>query len=316
MSDKENEEDVTDDVQQFVEYPMLNSQDFLYTAKPPSESEGTQQTAVHTTPVLQTMPTPSVVEQPITEMKPSWLRRVRPSSSWFLKKKQSPREEEDDGTMWAGTTIDEATKPLVPSTVPGYQTPKLLELIQQRAPSSELIRAGATVESLRTDEVYLDDFYRNGYSLRDVHAIIGDFDTLMDYGFTRQHVTGSWCLDQICTLYDKQKFEVCQRLGFRADDFVRTHITPQEMASLGITTEILKDTLKISFATIFSMNIRFDEFATAFKLTKESMQALNLNPTQKIALSAHRGWTPSAVRRKLSLSIEELADIWFMLDLE
>ena len=318
MSDKENDDEVKEEEEaaQFVDYPMLNSQSFLYTAKP--ESEVPAQPAVEASPILQTMPMPAPVEASAPEMKRSLLSRMKPSSSWFLKKKDSTAGvgEESDGTMWAGATVNEATVPLVPSTVPGYEPPALLKLIQQRARPDELVRAGATMDSLRRDDVTLDDFYKNGYSLRDVHAIIGDFDELLAYGFTRQHLTGSWYLDQICALYGKQKPEVCQRLGFRADDFVRTRVKPQEMASFGINADVLTGHLKINFASIFSMDIRFEEFANTFALTKESLKALNLTDTQKIALSAHRGWTPAAVKRKLNLSIDEVRDVWFMLDLE
>jgi hypothetical protein len=312
MSDKENVDDELEGVQQFVDHPVDNEE------KKDAPTLSPAMPAVATAPVLQTMPVPAPAETPVAELKPSFLSRIKPSSSWFLKKKAQPTgtHDEDDGTMWAGGTVGEATVPLVPATVPGYEMPPLLKLLQQRARSDELIRAGATPETLHRDEVTLDDFYRNGYSLRDVHAIIGDFDALLAYGFTRQHLTGAWYMDQLCALYSKEKPEVCQRLGFRADDFIRTHVTPQEMAALGINAEVLKTTLKINFASIFSMNIRFDEFADTFGLTKESLRALNLNPSQKIALSAHRGWTPSAVRRKFDLSIEELADVWFMLDLD
>jgi hypothetical protein len=211
---------------------------------------------------------------------------------------------------------EETSKPLVYSTVPGYEEPKLLQMMQGNALVSDLIRCGASVETLQQHEISLDDFYKHGYSLADVHAIVGDFDQLLQYGFTRQHVTVPWYLDQLCTLYNKPKLEVCSRLGFRAEDFVRAFVTPREMADFGITAETLRTNLGLNFGSLYSMNIRFDEFATLFDLTVDSLKALNLNEAQKRALSAHRGWTPATIKRRFDLGYEELADVWFNLDLE
>lgn len=306
------DEPVEEEEKTFVDYPMLSKQTFL--VKPP-------ETVIleSTPPVLETLSLPASpaensahARQQEQQLKP-WYMKIKPSSNWFRRAKPADAPVEGNNEMWAETSD---TTPLVPAENPTYTEPRLLDLMQRHEPIPVLIRAGAILPRLLDDGISLDDFYKHGYSVRDLRMLIDKYENLLQFGLTKYHITGSWNLDHFCNLYDKTKARVCLDLNFQAADFIRVNVTPKQMVEIGIDAGTLKKILNIDFATLYAMDMRFDEFARTFGLTVESLEALQLNEVQKKALSAHRGWTPAAVKRRFGLTFDELDSMWFSLDID
>jgi hypothetical protein len=288
----------TEEQSSLVAYPMLQEKAFV----PPPEVPRNiyNASAVAQPMILETRPEP---EEPVeTESKRRWADFL-PSAKWFLKKPQNVAKE----SLWTGVEEQPAA-----AVSPDFVPTPLMELAKRRAPVIELIRAGATKQSFDDGQLSVDDFYRNGYTLYDLNKIIPSFEALIESGFSKYHLTGQWYLDHICTLYDKTKPEVCMALGFCAEDFVRTNILPKDMATMGITGDVLVSTLKLNFASLFSFKIEFEDFVDTFRFSLENVRALKLNRTQKEALSIHRGWTPVKFKKKYNLSVSEVQTEWML----
>jgi len=302
-----------------VHYPMLNPSGFAppvvqNTIAPPAQRQS--DTEMHSAAPLRKPPTAQtpVVTSSVAETPTFWKKII--SGKWFLK--QAPKQSAPTGDgMWQQDVAISEDESLLPSPInPDYTIPTLLGMIEHRVSATELVKAGASVQTLTDNDITLDDLYQNGYGLRDVHTIVGEFGQLLKFGLTRQHIRGTWYLDQLCTLYDVDKAQLCRTLEFRAEDFVRTRVSPDEMSAMGINAHNFRTVLQGDFSTLYSMHIKFEDFADKFDLTLDSLKQLGLSDDQKYALSAHRGWTPFAIQHRFKLPVGDLNKVWFTLDFD
>lgn len=302
-----------------VHYPLLNSSGFattvdqkiaLPTVQPQPNMPIRSAAPLRNPPTAQT----HVVSASTTERLSPWRKIIR--GKWFLKQAPKQRIPTAEG-MWEPDAEISEDENLLPSPInPDYTVPTLLGMLRSRFPATELVRAGASTQTFSDNDITLDDLYKNGYGLRDVHAIVGDFGQLLQFGLTRHHIRGNWNLDQLCTLYGVEKVQLCRTLEFRAEDFVRTGVSPDEMSAMGINADNFRTILYGDFSTLYSMHINFEDFANKFNLTLDSLKQLGLGEDQKYVLSAHRGWTPSAIQRRFKLNIGQLQEVWFTLDID
>lgn len=200
----------------------------------------------------------------------------------------------------------------VPEVSPEYETPSLLQMVERHAPIHAIKTAGGSLERLEAAAVTVGSFKRAKYDLRELHELVPSFDDLCGMGLAPAHITGTWYLDQVCTLWNVSPAEVCARLRYSAADYVASNISVEKMAAMNLTmSELIRRGL--NFETLFAMtpNVDFTEFAQALHLETQDLDRLNLTEPQKIALSTHRGWTMTKVGKHCGLDLDGTEEHWF-----